>query len=387
MTQALTRSPRALTAIAAVLAIGSTPVLAQDSGASAPALTLPQDVNSGSPVEASRSAAPVTNSAEQSTAVQPSIVPPQAQPTQDATVSQPVVMSVAPVVQSETSAATSSSASPSASNPTGSAPADRSRSERSPARAKPAREAPTPGATSRRAAEPVVVPNESGAGTAADGALAQGDVADPVPASPLSTVPPADAGADVAADAPPADDGSDLPIEGILGLLAAAGIAGAGIMAMRSRRKRVRQPRSRQPLPGTYKPAATYSPVRASADASASRAPAAAPMPAGGSAAMASTAAQTPARRAPERKVRAPVTDSGPVPTGEERHALLERMVAAPPDPGNPFTSRKARMRRARIQLQHREHLQKQGMAQSFDWRSYRPATKPSTPTPPLVEA
>ncbi|CDO37154.1 hypothetical protein [Novosphingobium sp. KN65.2] len=387
MTQALTRSTRALTAIAAVLAIGSTPVLAQDSGASAPALTLPQDVNSGSPVEALRSAAPVTNSAEQSTAVKPSIVPPQAQPTQDATVSQPVVMPVAPVVQSETSAATSSSASPSASNPTGSAPAERSRSERSPARAKPAREAPAPGATSRRAAEPVVVPNESRAGTAADGALAQGDVADPVPASPLSTVPPADAGADVAADAPPADDGSDLPIEGILGLLAAAGIAGAGIMAMRSRRKRVRQPRSRQPLPGTYKPAATYSPVRASADASASRAPAAAPMPAGGSAAMASTAAQAPARRAPERKVRAPVTDSGPVPTGEERHALLERMVAAPPDPGNPFTSRKARMRRARIQLQHREHLQKQGMAQSFDWRSYRPATKPSTPTPPLVEA
>ena len=388
MTEVRTRSPRALTAVAAVLALGSTPVLAQDSGASAPALSLPQDVNTASPVDASRSAAPVTNSAEQPPAVQPGIVLPQAQPAQNASVPQPVVMPVAPVVEPETTTASSAAAN----GPADAAPEERSQAQRTTASEPNAR-----GASRGRAAEPVVVPSEGRVGTAADGALAQGDVADPVPASPLGTVPPADADAGVdagaAIDTPPADDGGDLPVEGILGLLAAAGIAGAGIMAMRSRRKRVRQPRSREPLPGSYKPAAAYRPASASASASASAAASAsnasraAAMTAGGSAAMGSPAATAPASRPLERKVQAPVADSGPVPTGEERRELLESMAAAPPDAGNPFTSRKARLRRARIQLQHREHLQKQGMAQSFDWRTYRPATKPSTPTPPLVEA
>ncbi|WP_041558687.1 hypothetical protein [Novosphingobium sp. PP1Y] len=390
MTEVRTRSPRALTAVAAVLVLGSTPVLAQDSGASAPALSLPQDVNTASPVDASRSAAPVTNSAEQPPAVQPGIVLPQAQPARDASVPRPVVMPVAPVVEPETTTASSAAAN----GPADAAPEERSQAQRTTASEPNAR-----GASRGRAAEPVVVPSEGRVGTAADGALAQGDVADPVPASPLGTVPPADPDADADADAgldagaaidtPPADDGGDLPVEGILGLLAAAGIAGAGIMAMRSRRKRVRQPRSREPLPGSYKPAAAYRPASASASAaaSASNASRAAAMTAGGSAAMGSPAATAPASRPLERKVQAPVADSGPVPTGEERRELLESMAAAPPDAGNPFTSRKARLRRARIQLQHREHLQKQGMAQSFDWRTYRPATKPSTPTPPLVEA
>ena len=36
----------------------------------------------------------------------------------------------------------------------------------------------------------------------------------------------------------------------------------------------------------------------------------------------------------------------------EERDALLKRMMDAPPDRANPFTDRRARMRRARLILQ-----------------------------------
>ena len=38
--------------------------------------------------------------------------------------------------------------------------------------------------------------------------------------------------------------------------------------------------------------------------------------------------------------------------TPTEREALIERIVASPPDAANPFTSRKARRRRARIMVQ-----------------------------------
>lgn len=76
---------------------------------------------------------------------------------------------------------------------------------------------------------------------------------------------------------------------------------------------------------------------------------------------------------------------AGPVPqTRAERDALLERMVAAPPDANNPFTSRKARMRRARIILQSREHEP----TQPFDWRTYKPSpSDPAPATPPRVTA
>jgi len=65
---------------------------------------------------------------------------------------------------------------------------------------------------------------------------------------------------------------------------------------------------------------------------------------------------------------------SGPVPTGTERNALLSRMVAAPPDDANPFTSRKARRRRAKIILARRERGLKRDAETPFDWRSYKPS-------------
>jgi hypothetical protein len=57
------------------------------------------------------------------------------------------------------------------------------------------------------------------------------------------------------------------------------------------------------------------------------------------------------------------ISDENPVPTGAEREELLARMVAAEPDAANPFTSGKARRRRARIILQSREHRQQEAAA------------------------
>jgi hypothetical protein len=81
------------------------------------------------------------------------------------------------------------------------------------------------------------------------------------------------------------------------------------------------------------------------------------------------------------------VMPAGPVPEARaERDALLEEMVAARPDAENPFTSRKARLRRARIILQSREQHQKEDATKPFDWRTYRPSTShPAPATPPRV--
>jgi len=73
--------------------------------------------------------------------------------------------------------------------------------------------------------------------------------------------------------------------------------------------------------------------------------------------------------------------------TADERRELLDRMVASEPDEDNPFTSRKSRMRRARIQLQHREHMEAQG--KPFDFRTYqsKPGATAEADSPELVPA
>ena len=96
---------------------------------------------------------------------------------------------------------------------------------------------------------------------------------------------------------------------------------------------------------------------------------------------------------------RTSVLPDGPVPTGEARHALLERMVAAEPDEANPFTSPRARRRRARMILRNRDQLQERGGEEPFDWRTYKSSGKssgtpsgdtsaqsPSLPKPSLAE-
>jgi hypothetical protein len=72
--------------------------------------------------------------------------------------------------------------------------------------------------------------------------------------------------------------------------------------------------------------------------------------------------------------------------TREERDALLDQMVSAEPDAENPFTSRKGRMRRAKLILQAREYEQKEAETQPFDWRAFMPSTSdPAPATPPRV--
>ncbi|RZJ97667.1 MAG: hypothetical protein EOO76_18435 [Novosphingobium sp.] len=79
----------------------------------------------------------------------------------------------------------------------------------------------------------------------------------------------------------------------------------------------------------------------------------------------------------------------GPVPQSrEERDTLLASMVSAAPDASNPFTSRKARLRRARIILQSREIDERDGVNKPFDWRTYKSSTSnPAPATPPRVTA
>jgi hypothetical protein len=62
---------------------------------------------------------------------------------------------------------------------------------------------------------------------------------------------------------------------------------------------------------------------------------------------------------------------AGPVPTGAARHELIAQMVAATPDEANPFCSIRARSRRARINLQHREQQLRDAATAPFDWRNY----------------
>lgn len=72
----------------------------------------------------------------------------------------------------------------------------------------------------------------------------------------------------------------------------------------------------------------------------------------------------------------------GPVPTGEARTALLNRMVASRPDAANPFTSPKWRMRRARTMLMKREKMLREQATRPFDFRDFSThvAIKPYRP-------
>lgn len=68
---------------------------------------------------------------------------------------------------------------------------------------------------------------------------------------------------------------------------------------------------------------------------------------------------------------------SGSVATGSEREALIERIVASPPDAANPFTSAKARRRRARIMVQSMQAPPTAAAAVSRDVRSEEAPARP----------
>ena len=210
--------------------------------------------------------------------------------------------------------------------------------------------------------EPARVPIAAKPDTAPRSALARGNAPPAVvspPAQASATPPPAST---PTARAVPVNtsNSNNFPMEGALGLLAALSVAAAGIFVMMRRRRDSDEELSDfaetypHPEPG---PAALADPM--------------------------TLPANPPTRLGPSPEALV----AGPVPIGEDRLELLEVMVAAAPNEANPFTSRKARMRRARLILQHREHLQMQG--KPFDWRTYRPTTRSSAPTPsePLVDA
>lgn len=206
------------------------------------------------------------------------------------------------------------------------------------------------------------------------------------------------------------EKGDGIPTAAIVGLLALLGIGGAGIAAMRSRRRRapvMRAAPTTMPAPNVDRAPATATPAFAPATASVAkpttstfervRYPASSstitdPRPVAATAAASSSDTLVLDREEPSARARRPIASrdlDGPLPTGEAREQLLRDMVAAEPDESNPFRSPKSRRRRARVILQHREFLQRQGSDARFDWRTYRPTIKPSTTSinPSMVPA
>ncbi|MET1757023.1 hypothetical protein ABVV53_16400 [Novosphingobium sp. RD2P27] len=170
-------------------------------------------------------------------------------------------------------------------------------------------------------------------------------------------------GRDASEATPTTNERSGIPDEAMAGLLAALGLGAAGYAAMRSRRRRNGAEVDR-----------ADNGVAAAAAETRSTAPLLAPAPA---VVAPATRSQPHWGSAPPQAVAA---------TSDERSRVLEHMVAAEPDAANPFTSRKARRRRARLLLQAREAEAHQNAAR-FDWRTYRSASTSTSAVPPLVTA
>lgn len=314
------RSSRAWTAVAAVLALSATPTLAQESVPAQPApQVLPQQVQS-SPQS---SVAPVPATTVAPPAPAPLVLP-------------PAESATTPTPDATTTAGTSAAAA--APSETGA----RARPESSIVRkAPPQAAAPKPR-----------VPTATAVGTAGDGALAEG----PVPAAAVQQ-PAATPANPAPAPAPPVQaartDATDLTMAAGAGLLVLLCLAGAGALALSLRRRRRRMDDGEDYV--------TAEPVVEEA----APAPLAQEDPVTPEATTAASAAL--------------VGSTGPIPTDpDERKALIERMVAAPPDAENPFTTPRGRRRRARLLLNQRES--EGARTESFDWRTYKPSKRSVDP-------
>jgi len=384
MTHAFTRSLSATVAISAVLALGSTPVFAQDA---APAIQLP-------PPAATSSAAPVTSTSP-TTTVAPSAATSVAAPAAPA------------IVLPDVSAAPS--------EPTASAPTSVS------APVEPRAERTAPERTVQRSAtRAVAAPASAQAPSRASAATAAPSQAEAAPASShnilaADPVPPAGNTARPAATPAPAQDrgGDGLPGEAIAGLLAALGLGAIGYGVMRSRRRR---DEDEVAYDTAIEPVAAEPPAFAPEARSDVAEPAPRTAPVFGAPGIAGdrqvqygfarSSVQAPAdgellerepmvlatpvapAAAPNRKAPAPLAGSIGDMSAEERTRLIDEMVEAEPDEANPFTARPARRKRARLILQRMEHEQRQNSNAPFDWRTYRPTTEPTEPaSPPLVTA
>ncbi|PEQ14184.1 hypothetical protein B2G71_00815 [Novosphingobium sp. PC22D] len=383
-----TRSLCATAAVAAVLALGSTPAAAQEA---APSLDLPEAVTPPS------ESAPAPGTP---TVVLPSTTTPAA-PTATTTapsseMQSPVRPGQPTIVLPDVSGPAQtprSSAAPSVPTPSESIRAESPRPDGEPA-------ANAASASAPGSADPAPVreaQNDSAAGAIPPIDEFAGDGAAPIDATQRVAAPIADASPELAPAAEPAEDGDGMPAAAIAGLLALLGIGGAGMMAMRSRRRsshvvhakpatipaRTPDPAPR-PAAAALEPAAPAPASRGDAAYTTGRPEVANQFAAAGVTEAPVLERETPvARTAPPARVR--VDPDGPLPTGEARQELLRSMVAAEPDEANPFRSPKARRRRARVILQHREHMQRHHPDNRFDWRTYRPTTKPSTPVNPSM--
>lgn len=180
-------------------------------------------------------------------------------------------------------------------------------------------------------------------------ALAQGAVPEAaVPAKPAAASPG------------PSPDANtiDLTMAGVAGLLAAFGVAGMGAVAISLRRQRRRpDAHDTEEMPTDL------------AD----------PNPAG-------LPPFVPERRVLPRIARGSggAAPGGGVVPGDpgERDALIERMVAAPPDADNPFTTAKGRRRRARLLLAKRQSEMER--TDGSDWR--RRTLAPETATREMAD-
>lgn len=356
------RSLGATTAIAAVLALGSTPVIAQEA---APSLDLPQSVQ--------MSAAPAPTADPVITL--PDTTSPVATPTQPR-ITLPDVTSAQPAAtQPERTAATTAKAEPASKAPVRTAAAA------------PAPRAPVASTDS----EPTTSAPVTSA--AQDGALASADAAETAGTAPaLASAATPDTQVAATPAEPKSGNGLEFPDEALAGLLGVVGLGAAGFLATRSRRRRrdddVERPRlepvSRRIEPREFEddivpvtgiPSSLKAPRTMPAMQEADIQPAPA---------VASTT-EPPVRQTgpavaydfsrapkPATGARGAIPD-GPVPTGEARLALLDRMVAAKPDADNPFTSAKARRKRSRMMLQHRERMLRENATEPFDYRTYQP--------------
>lgn len=150
---------------------------------------------------------------------------------------------------------------------------------------------------------------------------------------------------------------------GVLALLAALGLGGAALLAARTRRRR---------------------PYMTDEEAVMAEAVAADPLMPSAASPILPAYSQYEDDHIAAPSLRAEIP-AGPIPRGEDRDSLLRRMVAAEPDEANPFTSRKARLRRARLILQRLEHERSaSGDTSGFDWRTYQPSRvdAPADPVP-----
>lgn len=313
-------------AIAAMLALGSTPLVAQTAPAAAgpgPAATAPPPATSEAPI-----AEPIEGSTQVST---PEVV------------AEPLLIEPVPVA--EQPVANEVTASDAASIPATAAPSES------------AADAARPEAAAASAPQPAA--GSAATESMADAAPTDGQLASEEPA-PLAIDPVAVA---LPVEPETATQSEGLPEEPImLGLLAALGLGAIGWTAVSQRRRNRRAGKVRSML------AEKVVPVSATASTPAAR----------------SAAAPTPSdirewmRPKPVERDSVPMSNDGaavalparPPETFAERDALLRRMVEAPPDRANPFRSIKARIKRARLIIQSLGHTFENGRSR-IDFSQY----------------